>query len=221
MKNKLIVALDVNSFGKAKKLVDKLSSQVNIFKVGSELFTSCGPKIIQYIKRKKKKVFLDLKFYDIPNTVKKATLAAARHNTFMLTLHVTGGIEMLKETIKVLSGKKRRPLLVGVTVLTSKANIGATKEVIKLTRIAKKAHLDGVVCSAKETRQIKKACGRRFIVINPGIRPAWAKKNDQKRFATPKEAIQSGADFIVIGRPVTQARNVVIAAKRIFEELNN
>lgn len=218
MYKKLIVALDVDSFDKAKKLIDKLAPYVSVFKVGSELFTSCGPKIIDYINKKRKKVFLDLKFYDIPNTVKRATLAAAKHRVFMLTLHTSGGFDMLKEASGALKGKKQKPLLVGVTVLTSKKARGSS-EVVKLARLAKKSGLDGVVCSAKETRQVKKACGKDFIVVNPGIRPAWAEKQDQKRVATPEEAIRNGADFIVIGRPITEAKDPVEATKKILAEI--
>ena len=219
MQNKLIVALDVNSFDKAKELIDKLSPYVNIFKVGSELFTSCGPQIINYINKKGKKAFLDLKFFDIPNTVQKATLAAAKHRVFMTTLHITGGFDMLKKAANALKGKKKRPLLVGVTVLTSKAGKNIAKEVTKLALIAKKAGLDGIVCSAKETKRVKKVCGKKFIVVNPGIRPLWAARGDQKRITTPEKAIENGADFIVIGRPITKAKNPVSAAKKILKGL--
>ncbi len=219
IKNKLIVALDVNSFDKAKKLIDKLSPYISIFKVGSQLFTTCGPKIINYINKKRKKAFLDLKFFDIPNTVQKATLAAAKHRVFITTLHIAGGFDMLKKAANVLKGKKRRPLLVGVTVLTSKAGKNIAKEVTKLALIAKKAGLDGIVCSAKETKRVKKACGKKFTVVNPGIRPLWAAGGDQKRITTPKKAIENGADFIVIGRPITKAKNPVSAAKKILEGL--
>ena len=218
MKNKLIIALDVNSFEKAKKLVDKLAPYVSIFKVGNELFTSCGPKIINYINKKRKKTFLDLKFFDIPNTVKKAVLAATKHNVFMLTLHTTGGPDMLKKVVGSLKSKKK-PLLIGVTILTSKNDKKAPKKVVKLARVAKVAGLSGIVCSAKETKKVKKVFGKRFLVINPGIRPSWAGKDDQKRVTTPSEAIRNGADFIVIGRPITQAKNVTLAAKRILKEL--
>ncbi len=219
MRNKLIIALDVNSFDKAKKLIDKLSPYVNIFKVGSQLFTACGPKIINYINKKGKKVFLDLKFFDIPNTVEKAILAAAKHRVFMVTLHITGGFDMLKKAANALKGKKRRPLLVGVTVLTSKAGKNIAKEVTKLALIAKKARLDGIVCSAKETKRVKKVCGKKFIVVNPGIRPLWAARGDQKRITTPEKAIENGTDFIVVGRPITKAKDPVSAAKKILEGL--
>ncbi len=219
MKNKLIVALDVSSFKKAKKLVDRLSPCVNIFKVGSELFTCCGPQILRYITKKRKKIFLDLKFFDIPNTIEKACLAAARHNVFMLTLHASGGREMLKKAADAFGGNKKRPLLIGVTVLTSMKTKNVTKDVIKLVGIAKKAGLDGVVSSPKETKQIKKTYGKKMVIVNPGVRPAWAKKDDQKRITTPKEAIQNGADFIVVGRPITKAKDPQKAAKNILKEM--
>lgn len=233
MKNKLIVALDVSSFEKAKKLIDGLSPYVNIFKVGSELFTACGPKVIKYLRKKRKKIFLDLKFHDIPTTVGKAVLAAAGHNVFMLTLHAAGGADMLKKAKGMLKGKKRKPMLLGVTVLTSKSPEDAGKKTLRLAKSAKKAGIDGVVCSAKETRYVKNACGKTFIVVNPGIRPLWARKDlssvakhskylakedDQKRVATPAEAIENGADFIVVGRPITKAGNPALAAKRILKE---
>lgn len=218
MKNKLIIALDVDSFKRAKKLVDKLAPHAGIFKVGSELFTATGPAIIKYINKKRKKVFLDLKFFDIPNTVEKAALAAMRHGVFMLTVHVTGGFDMLKKAVRVLKGKRKKPLLIGVTVLTSKRSKNAAKDVIRLAKAAKKAGLDGIVCSAKETKRVKRACGRRLIVVNPGIRPRWAKKDDQKRVMTPQEAIGNGADFIVIGRPITRAADPATEAAKIIRE---
>jgi len=219
MKSKLIIALDVNSFEKAKKLIDKLSPHVNIFKVGSELFVSSGIKIIKYLNKKKKKIFLDLKFYDIPNTVEKAVLAAAKNNIFMLTVHATGGFDMLKKASASLRKRKKRPLLLGVTVLTSKKTSNTTREVLKLAKLAKKSGLNGIICSPKETKQIKKSLGKKFLVINPGIRPFWAKKDDQKRITTPKEALQNGADFIVVGRPITKAKNSITATKKILAEI--
>ena len=219
MQNKLIVALDVDSLDKAKHLVDVLSPSVRIFKVGSQLFVNSGPAIIDYINKKKKKVFLDLKFYDIPNTVEKACIEAARHKVFMLTLHASGGFEMLSKAQSALKRMKKKPLLVGVTVLTSKEDKNAKTTVLELAKLSQKAGLNGVVCSPKETWLVKKVCGTKFIVVNPGIRPTWARAGDQKRFTTPKEAIQAGADFIVVGRPITEAANPSEAAKKILEEI--
>lgn len=219
MVTKLIVALDVNRFDKAKMLVDKLSTAVDIFKVGSELFTHCGPKIIEYINKKGKKAFPDFKFLDIPNTVKKATLSAAEHKVFMLTLHITGGLHMLKEAAGAVKHKKSRPLLVGVTVLTSQETENTTQEVLKLAKMAYKAGLDGVVCSAKETKHVKELFAGELLVVNPGIRPAWAPKADQKRVMTAREAAANGADYIVVGRPIIEAEDPVLAADKILEEL--
>lgn len=219
VKTKLIVALDGNSFDKEISLVDTLSPHVEIFKVGSALFTSCGPKIIQYINEKSRKVFLDFKFLDIPNTVKKATLSAAEHNVFMLTLHITGGLHMLKEAVLAVKGRKNRPLLVGVTVLTSTEVENTREEVLKLAKIAEKAGLDGIVCSAKETRHVKETFESGLLIVNPGIRPRWAEAHDQKRVATPKEAVENGADFIVVGRPITEVADPASAAKKILMEL--
>jgi len=219
VQNKLIVALDVDSFAKAEKLVDTLSPYVNIFKVGSELFTACGPKIIDHINRKKKRVFLDLKFYDIPNTVGKAVLAATKHKVFMLTLHASGGPEMLKHARGAFQGMKKRPLLMAVTVLTSKEEPNAKTKVLNLAKLSKKAGLNGIVCSPGETWLVKKVCGKHFIVVNPGVRPPGAKADDQRRTATPAEAVKNGADFIVIGRPITEVANPAQAAKSILEEI--
>jgi len=216
MIDKIIVALDVNSFEKAKELVDKLSPHVNIFKVGSQLFVNSGLEIIKYINKKKKKTFLDLKFYDISNTVEKACIEAARHNIFMLTIHAQGGFEMLERAAGGLRGRKKKPLLLGVTVLTSMDDKNAKQKVLELAKLAQKAGLNGIVCSPQETWLVKKVCGKKFIVVNPGIRPDWAGKDDQKRITTPKQALKNGADFIVIGRPITQAKDPVLAVKRIM-----
>lgn len=218
---RIIVALDVDSFDRAKGLIDRLSPYIEIFKVGSELFIDCGSEIIRYINGKKRKVFLDLKFFDIPSTVRRAVRQSVRHHIFMLTLHLMGGIDMLKEAKDAVNGKRYKPYLLGVTVLTSESGRNTGKDVMGLARIAKRAGLDGVVCSARETRYIKRACGKGFIVVNPGIRPEWAEIHDQKRFATPKEAIRNGADYIVIGRPIVKAKDPILAAQKIIKEIEN
>ena len=220
MNNRLIVALDVDTLAKAQKLIDCLAPYVNVFKVGSELFTTCGPEIIKYISKKKKKTFLDLKFYDIPNTVEKSVLAASKHGAFMLTLHASGGQEMLKRAKGAFRGMKKKPLLVAVTVLTSSDEQGAKTRVLDLAKLAKKVGLNGIVCSPRETWLVKKVCGANFIVVNPGIRPLWAKTDDQKRITTPAEAVKGGADFIVVGRPITKAKDPVQAAQSIIEEID-
>ena len=218
MKNKLIIALDVNTYGRAVKLIDKLSEHVGMFKVGSELFTACGPKIIRYLKKKKKKVFLDLKFHDIPNTVGGAVLAASGLGADMLTIHASGGAAMLESAARAARGAKRKPLLVAVTALTSLR--ASKREVLSLAKLAKVSGIDGCVSSPKETKMIKKSCGRKFVVINPGVRPAWAAQDDQKRIATPLDAVRDGADYIVVGRPVTRAQDPASAALKILGEIS-
>ncbi|HOX54078.1 MAG: orotidine-5'-phosphate decarboxylase [Candidatus Omnitrophica bacterium] len=203
IKDKLIVALDVDTLGEAEKFVDKLCPAVNMFKVGSQLFTACGPQAVQMITKKGAKVFLDLKSYDIPNTVKKAVEAASKLRVFMLTVHLSGGKEMLQAAASV----PNRPKIVGVTILTSQSEDNTANRVLDLARLAKEAGLDGVVCSVAETKMIKKELGKDFLVVNPGIRPKDAQANDQKRVATPKEAIEAGADFIVMGRPILEAKD--------------
>ena len=204
-KDKLIVALDVDTLGEAKKFVDKLYPAVKMFKVGSQLFTACGPEAVKMVTQKGAKVFLDLKSHDIPNTVKKAVEAAAKLQVFMLTVHLSGGKAMLQAAVSVVN----RPKIVGVTVLTSQSEDNTSNRVLELANLAKEAGLDGVVCSVSETRMIKKALGKDFLVVNPGIRPKDSSVNDQKRVATPKEAIDAGADFIVMGRPILEAQDPI------------
>lgn len=205
IKDKLIVALDVDSFEKAKEFVDKLYPAVKMFKVGSQLFTACGPEAVKMIAKKGAKVFLDLKFHDIPNTVNKAVEAAAKLKVFMITVHLSGGSQMLKAAADV----PNRPKIVGVTVLTSQIDDDTTNKVLELARLAKNTGLDGVVCSVAETAMIKKELGKDFLVVNPGIRPKDSSSDDQKRVATPREAIDAGADFIVMGRPVLEAKDPI------------
>jgi len=235
MKNRLIVALDAAEFEKAKKLVDTLYPTVRIFKVGSELFTACGQDIIKIIQRKGGKVFLDLKFHDIPNTVAGSVRAATRLGVFMFTVHTLGGPEMLRSAVEIRDQtsaklKIEKPKILGVTILTSMdskslKNIGMNAEVKEavacLAGLAKRAGLNGIVASAKEIACIKKALGKDFTVVAPGIRPKGVSKGDQKRVVTPGEAIAKGADYIVVGRPITAAKNPKIEAEKILAEMKN
>lgn len=219
MKPSLIVALDVDSFTKAKKLVDALYPVVKIFKVGSQLFTLAGPKIVEYIKKKKAEVFLDLKFHDIPNTIANAVRSAVSLEAKMLTLHASGGDEMLRAAVKAAAEessrlKVKRPLLIGVTVLTSQD--ARPDDVLGLARKAIDRGLDGVVCSVREAADVRQACGSGFIIVTPGIRPDSAAKDDQKRTATVCEAIAAGSDFIVVGRPIVEAADPLKAAKEFI-----
>ena len=222
MKGRLIVALDIDSLKKAKQLVDKLYPYVKIFKIGKELFTACGPEAVRIVHKKGAKVFLDLKFHDIPNTVAKAVKAAKNMGVFMLNVHASGGKEMMGAAVSA-KGKKG-PILLVVTVLTSLdtnqlKDVGIRKspllQVRDLALLAKSCGMDGVVCSARELSTVKKACGSKFVTVTPGVRPAKGKKQDQKRVATPEYAFKQGADYIVVGRPITQSKNPLSAAKAI------
>jgi len=223
MIDRTIVALDVDSLKKAKALVDKLYPHIEIFKVGKELFTSAGPEAVRMIHKKRAKVFLDLKFHDIPSTVAKAVAAVSKMRVFMTNIHASGGKEMIRAAVTAKRGS-RYPILLGVTVLTSFDKEGLKsigiktsplKQVASLATLAKTGGLNGVVCSAQEIEKVRQTCGKKFIIVTPGIRPASKNAQDQKRIATPEYAFDKGADYIVIGRPITQAKDPVAAAKQI------
>lgn len=230
---KIIVALDVDSIEDVERLVDKLRPVVKIFKIGAELFTSCGTQAVDVVRRKGGKVFLDLKYHDIPNTVMKAARAAAKWNIHMMTLHISGGLKMMKEAVSTAREEAERlqtspPLIMGVTVLTSMdrkdiESIGidssVENQVARLVKLAERAGLDGVVASPKEVQKIKKMVKKDFLIVTPGIRPLWSLKSDQKRVATPKEALDMGADYIVVGRPITAQDDPKEAAEKIIREM--
>jgi orotidine-5'-phosphate decarboxylase len=219
----MILALDVDNLGKAKYFVNKLLPQIKIFKVGFQLFTAAGPKIIKFIHRKQAGVFLDLKFFDIPNTVAHAVQEAVRLRVKMLTLHIGGGEEMLRQAVKAAQEESRSlkvkpPLLIGVTVLTSQE--GRSGHVLSLARLGLSCGLDGVVCSVREAAMLRRAIKRRFVLVTPGIRPKGSAKDDQKRVATAQEAMKAGANFIVVGRPILEASDPLKAAEAIIRELS-
>jgi len=229
MAPELIVALDVDTLEKAKHFVGILYPTVKFFKIGSQLFTACGPEVVRKVAEKGGKVFLDLKFYDIPQTVYGSSSTASsiciessQPAVFMLTVHTQGGKEMLEAAVKGARDKSEKsgipkPFVVGITVLTSTSKTeGTIDEVLKRAQLAKEAGLDGVVCSAQEALEVRKACGDDFIIVTPGIRPQGAEKNDQKRCATPQEAVKAGANFIVVGRPILEANDPLLAAKEIL-----
>jgi len=233
-KERLVLALDVDDFNKAEELVGKLSDYVGIFKIGNQLFTAEGAKVVNMVSEKGSKVFLDLKFHDIPNTVARAVEAATKLGVSIFNVHASGGYEMMKaaaeatKKISVMLGI-RKPLILGVTLLTSinqeilEKEIGIKKrleeQVVHLAKLAKTAGLDGVVASSWEIKEIRKACGEDFVILTPGIRPAGKSSDDQKRIMTPQEAVKLGADFLVIGRPIRNATNPVEAAKKILKEM--
>jgi orotidine-5'-phosphate decarboxylase len=215
MKSKLIVALDVDGFDTAMRLVDQLRGVAGMFKVGSQMFTRYGPRLVERIQAAGERVFLDLKFHDIPNTVAKAVESAAALRVHMLTVHTIGGLEMLQAAAAV----KERPLIVGVTVLTSQGG-DVADEVVRRARLAKQAGIDGVVASAHEIAPIRSAVSGSFLLVTPGIRPAGTDKGDQKRVMTPAEAVAAGTDYIVVGRPILAASDPAFAARAIVAEMN-
>jgi orotidine-5'-phosphate decarboxylase len=216
MKSKLIVALDVDSFDRAAALVRELAGVVDIFKVGSQLFTRVGPPIVEFINERGKQVFLDLKFHDIPNTVANAVASAMALRVSMLTVHACGGSEMLKAVAKICD----RPTVLAVTVLTSVAG-DVEAEVLRYARMAWEYGLEGVIASPREIRLLRQTMREQFLIVTPGIRPSWAETGDQKRVMTPAEAVAAGANYIVVGRPIIAAEKPADAATRILAEMSS
>jgi len=219
-KSQLIVALDVSSVKKAKKLVDQLSGAVKIFKVGSQLFTCAGPEVVRYINKKGAEVFLDLKFYDIPNTVANAVTAATGLGVKMMTLHISGGAEMLRAAVHAADEeaariKVKRPMLIGVTILTSQE--AGCDEVLALAKKGLENGIDGVVCSVREAEFLRDKIKKDFVIVTPGIRSDHAAKDDQKRTATASEAQAAGSNFFVVGRPILAAQDPLAAVKEFTE----
>ena len=231
--DRLIVALDMPDASSAGRLVEKLGDLISTYKVGIELFTAVGPEILKWLRQKQKKIFLDLKFHDIPRSVSSAVLSAARNDIFMLNIHLSGGETMVRETmtkVKEISRKeeKKPPLIIGVTVLTSLLGddlkrMGINKDLETLVRdfaiMAKRNGLDGVVASAREAGMIKKNSGQEFLVVTPGIRLREDSSGDQKRVTTPKEALEAGADFLVVGRPITESPDPWRITQKILSEI--
>ena len=211
------------------RLAGRLQGVADLFKVGSRLFTAEGPRAVQALAAIRAEIFLDLKFHDIPNTVAGAVAAAANlPNVCLLTLHASGGLAMMRAAREALAGRKRRPALLGVTLLTSldapamrRIGIAGTPRAraVALALLAKEAGLDGIVASAHEIPSIRRACGPKFLTLIPAVRPVSAAPNDQSRVATPAEATRAGADFLVVGRPITAATNPRAAALAIAQEI--
>lgn len=226
---KIIVALDYSDARAAQEMVARLDPALCRVKVGKELFTAAGPALVEALVARGFGVFLDLKFHDIPNTVAGACKAAARLGVWMMNVHASGGRAMMQAAREALASGTQHPRLIAVTVLTSMtqsdlADIGMQGQpdeaVLRLARLAQSAGLDGVVCSAQEARVLRAACGAGFNLITPGIRPAEAAQDDQKRVMTPRAAIDAGADYLVIGRPITQAADPVAMLQRIQREIS-
>lgn len=230
---RLIVALDAPTAQAAAGIVDRLGEAVSVYKVGKELFTAEGPRVLEALAGRGKQVFLDLKFHDIPNTVGAACEAAARHGVWMMNVHASGGAEMMR---RAADGARRgaeplgrpRPLVIAVTVLTSLRDedlraVGVERpvadQVVALAVLAREAGLDGVVASGREIGPIRRACGKDFVIVTPGVRPEWAAAGDQKRVITPGEAARAGADHLVVGRPITASDDPAAAARRVLAEI--
>ena len=227
MENKIIIPLDLD-YANAIKLAKELDPKICRLKIGSQLFTSSGPKIVKEFSNLGFDIFLDLKFHDIPNTVYEAVKSSADLGVWMVNVHASGGREMLDAAKKALDGYKNPPLLIGVTLLTSLSeesliDIGLTglpEQVLRLASLAKEVGLNGVVCAPSDITSIKNKFGKEFLTVTPGIRPSKSNLNDQRRVATPSEAIESGSDFIVIGRPITESKNPCSALERIHKEIS-
>lgn len=233
-RSRLIVALDYDRLGPAYSVAKRLAGSVGLFKVGKQLFTAEGPSAFTRLSELGPGLFLDLKYHDIPNTVACAVAAAHRLPALqMLNVHSLGGSVMMRAAARAAAearrGKSQGPKLLAVTLLTSHdasvlREVGLTgtpqTRAVKLARLARRAGLDGVVASPREIRAIRAACGKNFLIVTPGVRPAGAALDDQHRIGTPEEAIRAGADYIIVGRPITGAPDPVAAAKAIEEEIH-
>lgn len=222
----LITALDVSTEQEAYELVDRIGPAVEWYKVGKQLFTRLGPSIVSGLKARGKKVFLDMKFHDIPNTVGQAVRSAAAIGADLCNVHASGGPAMLRAAAE--AGRETGITVIAVTVLTSMdagelsaigLSVTPAEQVLRLAKLTQSCGLPGVVCSALEIPLIQEACGKDFLLVVPGIRPAGASRGDQKRVMTPGEAAQAGAQFIVVGRPIIAAADPAAAAAAVQAEL--
>ncbi|MHC1697800.1 MAG: orotidine-5'-phosphate decarboxylase [Geobacteraceae bacterium] len=230
-RSKIIFALDVDNFNAAKHWVATLAGRVGMFKVGKQLFTAYGPDIVRMIENFNAEVFLDLKYHDIPNTVAMASREAARLKVKLFNLHALGGYEMMARTREMMDREfpgENRAKVLAVTILTSSTEetlraVGiehpVAEMVPRLALLAKRAGLDGVVASPQEVPLIRQACGDDFLIVTPGVRPAFAAADDQKRIMTPAEAVAAGADYLVIGRPISAAADPLQAVEAIVDEM--
>ena len=226
---KLFVAIDQNDINRAKELIQKLPPELCGVKVGKELFTACGPEIIEWIQKKRFSVFLDLKYHDIPNTVEKACLVASKMGVSILNVHALGGKDMMLAAKEGVDKSNNSPYLIAVTLLTSMDSnslkeIGLTSsisdQILNLAKSASQSKLDGIVCSAKDIKNIKDALPEKFLYVTPGIRLNNRDKDDQKRISTPLGAIKMGSDIIVIGRSITEAKFPEEVLNQIIDEIS-
>ena len=233
-KDRLIVALDVDSLAQAEQLAERLDGLVRRFKIGSQLFTSAGPSAVEAVRKRGGEVFLDLKFHDIPNTVEGAAREAVKLGVFMFNVHASGGGAMMSAAARGAAEAAKalgvpRPLVIAVTVLTSldraalaaELHVASSVEghVLHFCSLARGAGLDGSVASPNEVRAIRNAMGRAWTVVTPGVRPAGSDRNDQSRVATPRSAFEAGANYLVVGRPITGAPDPAAAAAAVLAEM--
>ena len=227
-KDRLIVALDVKTADEARALVDRLSGQAGMFKIGSQLFTAAGPALVREIVGRGEKVFLDLKYHDIPNTVANAVAEASRLGVSLMTLHALGGRAMMEAAVGALPAVGTR--LLAVTILTShdQDSLGAiglegpvADSVQRLARLAQESGVDGIVASPLEAETIRGACGPDFLIVTPGIRLGGAQADDQARAARPSAAIRAGASYVVVGRPIVEAADPVAAAAAVVRDMES
>ena len=233
-RDRLVLALDVDSDREALEIVAELKDDMGMFKVGHQLFTAYGPDIVRRITGRGGRVFLDLKYHDIPNTVAKASAEAVKLGVSIFNVHALGGLDMMKAAAESARETAERhnlpvPIVLAVTILTSidekslrrelKITRSLQREVCHLARLAQRAGMHGVVASPQEVKILRRTVRGNFIILTPGVRPAWAGKDDQKRVMTPAEAFAVGADYLVVGRPVLKAKDRKAAVQRILEEL--
>ena len=225
--DKIIVALDVPTKQEALNLVEQMREQISFFKVGLQLYTAAGPEIVRELLATGAKVFLDLKFYDIPNTLARAIESAANLGVQMVTIHLSGATEMIRAAV---AARPNNMSILGVTVLTSATSqtlreIGIAEkidsQVLRLAKLGVRAGIDGLVASPFEAKLLRAQFGDKIKIVTPGVRPSWSEAGDQKRFMTPRQAIDAGADYLVIGRPITAHSNPREAIAKILEELRD
>ena len=235
-KDRIFVALDYDNMEDAKRLVEKLGDNISMYKVGLESYLNTDGKLIDYLHEKGKKVFLDLKFHDITNTVKMACANAIKKNVFMFNIHCSNGSKTMKEVAELVKESKSESLLIGVTILTNlgendifemyKSDLKLEEIVLNLATLARNNGMHGIVCSPQEAKDVKEKLGEKFVTVCPGVRPKFTlnadekSNDDQTRIMTPADAIKQGVDFLVVGRPITKAENPLETAKLILEEIS-
>jgi orotidine-5'-phosphate decarboxylase len=229
-RDRLIVALDVSSATQARQIVQSIGESASTYKIGKQLFTAEGPQIVRDLVSSGRKVFLDLKYHDIPNTVAAAVTEASKLGVSMLTVHASGGSKMLKAAVEAAAQSASKPMVLAVTVLTSLSDADLSEigfsgnvitQVITLGSLARNAGCGGLVASAREAAELRRELGEGFAIVTPGVRPAGTEAGDQARVLTPGEAIAAGANYLVVGRPILEAADPAKAAEALVREIDN